>query len=54
LAVPRVEVHSKSSPISDDRKDKRKLATGPSRNAAKHVPGRVPELEKTLGAVYQQ
>jgi len=28
--------------------------TGPSRNPAKHVPGRVPELEKTLGALYQQ
>jgi len=27
---------------------------GPSRHPAKHVPGRVPELEKTLGAVYQE
>jgi len=52
--VPKVEVHPKRSPISDDRGDKRKFATGPSRNPAKHVPGCVPELEKSLGAVYQQ
>ena len=52
--VPKVEVHTKRSPISDGRGDKRKFATGPSRHPAKHVPGRVPELEKTLGAVYQQ
>ena len=26
----------------------------PSRHPAKHVPVRVPELEKTLGAVYQE
>jgi len=51
---PKVEVHPKRSPISDDRGDKRKFTTGPSRNPAKHVPGHVPELEKTLGAVYQQ
>jgi len=49
-----VEVHPKMSPISDDRGDKRKFATGPSRNSAKHVPGRDPELEKTPGAMYQQ
>jgi len=48
--VPKVEVHPKRSAISNDRGDKRKFATGPSRNPAKHVP----ELEKTLGAVYQQ
>jgi hypothetical protein len=42
------------SPISDGKGDKRKFATGPSRHPAKHVPGRIPELEKTLGAVYQQ
>jgi len=52
--VPKVEVHTKRSLISDDRGDKRKFATGPSRSPAKHVPGRVPELEKTLEAVYQQ
>ena len=52
--VPKFEVHPKNSPISDGRRDKRKFATGPSRQPAKHVPGRVPELEKTLGAVYQQ
>jgi hypothetical protein len=33
---------------------KRKFAAGPSHHPAKHVPRRVPELEKTLGAVYQQ
>jgi hypothetical protein len=48
--VPRVEVHPKRLPISDGRGDKRKFATGPSHHPAKHVP----ELEKTLGAVYQQ
>ena len=52
--VPKVEVHPKRSPVSDGRGDKRKFATGPSRHPAKHVPGRVRELEKTLGAVYQQ
>ena len=52
--VPKVEVHPKRSPISDDRGDKKKFATGPSRHPAKHVPGRVPEVEKMLGAVYQQ
>ena len=52
--VPKVEVHPKRSPISYGRGDKRKFATGPSHHPAKQVPGRVPELEKTLGAVYQQ
>jgi len=33
-----------------DRRNRRKLNTGPSRHPAKQVPGRVPELEKTLGA----
>ena len=52
--VPKVEVHPKRSAISDSRGHKRKFATGPSRHPAKHVPERVPELEKMLGAVYQQ
>ena len=39
--------------VSDGRGDGRKFDKGPSRHHAKHVPGRVPELEKTLGAVYQ-
>ena len=52
--VPKVEVHPKRSPILDGKGDKRKFATGPSRHPAKHVPGRVPELEETLGAVYEQ
>jgi len=47
---PKVEVHPKRSPISDDRGDKRKFATGPSRHPAKHVPGRVLELEKNAGS----
>ena len=51
---PKLKSTIKRSPISDDRRDKRKFATGPSRHPTKHVSGRVPELEKTLGAVYQQ
>ena len=52
--VPEVEILTKRSPISDSRGDRRKFDTGPSRHPAKHVPGRVTELEKTLGAVYQE
>jgi hypothetical protein len=44
--VPKGEIHPERSPISDGRGDKVKFATGPSRYPAKHVPGRVPELEK--------
>jgi len=51
---PKVEILTKRSPISDGRGDRRKFDTGPSRHPAKHVPGRVPELQKTLGAVYQE
>jgi len=50
---PEVEIFTKRSPISDGRGDRRKFDTGPSRHPAKHVPGRVPELQKTLGPVYQ-
>jgi len=49
-----VEILMKRLPISDGRGDRRKFDTGPSRHPAKHVLGRVPELEKTLGAVYQE
>jgi len=52
--VLEVEILTKRSPISEGRGDRRKLDTGPSRHPAKHVPGRVPKLEKTLGAVYQE
>ena len=52
--VPTVEILTERSPISDDRRGRRKLDTGPSRHPAKQVPGRVPEVEKTLGAVYQE
>jgi len=52
--VPEVEILTEMSPISDGRGDRRKFNTGPSRHPAKHVPGRVTELEKTLGAVYQE
>jgi hypothetical protein len=52
--VPKVEIHSERSPISDNRRARRKFATGPTRYPAKHVPGRIPELEKTLEAVYRQ
>ena len=51
--VPEVEILTKRSPISDGRGDRRKFDTGPSRRPAKHVPRRVPEIEKKLGAVYQ-
>ena len=44
--VPEVEILTKRSPISDGRGDKNKFDTGPSRRPAKHVPGRVPEMEK--------
>jgi len=47
---PEVEILTKRSPISDGRGDRRKFDTGPSRHPAKHVP----ELQKTLGAVYQE
>jgi len=49
-----VEILTKSSPISDGRGDRRKFDAGPSRLPAKHVPGRVPGREETLGAVYQE
>ena len=52
--VPEVEILTKRWPIEDARGDRRKFDTGPSHHPAKHVPGRVPELEKTLGAVYQE
>jgi len=48
-----VEILTKRSPISDGRGDRRKFDTGPSRHPGKHVPGHVPEMEKT-GAVYQE
>jgi hypothetical protein len=50
---PKVEILTKRSPISDSRGDRRKFDTGPSRHPAKHIPGHVPELQKT-GAVYQE
>ena len=52
--VPEVKILTKMSPISDGRGDRRKFDKGPSRHPTKHVPGRVPELEKPLGAVYQE
>ena len=54
FSVPTVAILTERSPISDDRRDTRKLDTGPSRHPTKQIPGRVPELEKTLGAVYQE
>jgi len=50
---PEVEILTKRSPISDGRGDRRKFDTGPLRHPTEHVPGRVPELQKT-GAVYQE
>ena len=52
--VPEVKILTKRSLISDGRGDRRKFDTGPSRRPAKHVQGRVPEMEKTLGAGYQE
>jgi len=52
--VPEVEILTKRSLISDGRGDRRKFDTGPLRHPAKHVPGRVPELQRTLGVVYQE
>jgi len=52
--VPEVEILTKRSPISDGRGNRRKFYTGPSRHPAKRVPGQIPELEKTLGVVYQE
>jgi hypothetical protein len=51
--VPKIKIHSERSLISDDRRARRKFATGPMCYPAKRVPGRVPELEKTLEAVYR-
>ena len=51
---PQVKILTKRSPISDGGSERRKFDKGPSRHPAKHVPGRVPELEKTLGAVCQE
>ena len=52
--VPEIKILTKRSPISEGRGDRRKFDKGPSSHPAKHVPGRVPELEKTLSAVYQE
>jgi len=49
-----VEILTKSSPTSDGRGDERKFDTGPSRRPAKHFQGRVREMGKALGAVYQE
>ena len=43
-----MEILTKSSPISDGRRDRRTFDTGPSRRPAKHVPGRVAEMEKNV------
>jgi hypothetical protein len=45
LAPAEAEVHSERSPIADDRRGRRRFATGPTRYPAKRVPGRVPELD---------
>jgi hypothetical protein len=48
--VPEIEIHTERSPISDDRRDRKKYAMGPMRYPAK----RVPELDKKLEAVYRE
>jgi len=52
--VPEVEILTKRLPISDGRGDRRKFDTGPSCDPANHITGCIPELEKTLGVVYQE
>ena len=52
--VTEAKILTKRWPISDGRGDRRKLDTGPSGQPAKHVPGRISELEKTLEVVYQE
>jgi hypothetical protein len=52
--IPEVEIHSERLLISDDRRNRRKFPTGPTRYSTKRVPGHVPELEKTLEDVYRQ
>ena len=52
--APEVEILAKRSPISGSRGDRTKFDTIPSRHPAKHVPGRVPKLQKMLGAVYEE
>jgi len=52
--VLEVEILTERSPISEGRGDRRKFVTGLPRHSAKHVPGRVPELEKTFGVVHQE
>jgi len=48
--VPEVEILTKRSPISDGRGDRRTIDMVPSRHPTKHVPGRIPELEKNVGS----
>jgi len=48
-----MEILTKRSLISDGRGGRRNIDMGPSRRPAKHVPGCVPEMEKTE-AGYQE
>jgi hypothetical protein len=48
--VPDIEIHFERSPISDDKRDRRRFAMGPTRCPAEHVP----EEAETSGAVYGQ
>jgi hypothetical protein len=45
-SVPKDEIHSEMSPISDNRRDRRKLVTRPTPNPAKRIPGFVADLKK--------
>jgi hypothetical protein len=40
--------------LKSNIRERTKLAKGPMRHPAKHVPGRIPELEKTLETMYKQ
>jgi hypothetical protein len=52
--VHKVENHSEMPPISDDRRARRKFATGPTRYRGNRVPGLVLELQRMLEAVYRE
>jgi hypothetical protein len=50
--IPQVEIHLEKTKICHRRGDKRKFAEGPESNTETSVPGLLPKLEETLGAVY--
>jgi hypothetical protein len=47
FVVLKVEIHSETSQISDSTRDRQKFTTRSIHYPTKHVPERVPELEKS-------